>query len=154
MDFGAAKQHHHTPTCSDVSAKFSDPMQVNVDAGNEMQQQWEQDRCSYDWSYQKSPTMLGRALTREREARGSPPTPTNEQFIVKTPEDFESYNLQNMERYRASAQARRSSEVARALSGGGRASRHRHENSVDWQQRQIEPESGFETGRSWLSLGR
>lgn len=127
MDFDAAtKQHHHTPRCSDVSAKFSDPMAVNVDAVKETQHpHWEErERYSHDSSYQKSPTTLAGALTREREGRGSPP---HEQFIVKTPEDYESYNLQNMKRYRASAQARRSSEVARTLSGGGQGRVDRYE---------------------------
>ncbi|KAK4502242.1 hypothetical protein PRZ48_005667 [Zasmidium cellare] len=137
VDF-AAKKHHHTPTCSDASAKFSDPITMaNVNAVLPHEQWGDEGQYSYDWSYRKSPTLLERALTREERGTTAPTPP--EQFIVKTPEDFESYNLQNMERYRASTQARGSEEVTRTLSA---------------QRRHFEPERGVETSQSWLSLDR
>lgn len=150
MDFGAKKHMHiqHTPTSSDASAKFSEPM-ARVDAAqHHPPRRWEgEEMYSSNYSYQTSPAMLARALSNEEEgARASP-----QQFIVKTPEDFESYNLQNMERYRASAQ-RRSEEIARAMSAS-QSQQGRMGNEEQYPGRESEPEARMYTSRSWLNLG-
>lgn len=159
IDFSA--KHSQTPTCSDVSAKFSDPT-PNVDAGLRVIREPQRqevgkgvEEYNYDWSCQKSPTMLARASMMEREGHqqevvgeareASPP----QQCIVKTPEDYESYNLQNMERYRASA--RESEEMVRTMSvGRGRASEEQQQR----EREEFPPSMRVTTGRSWLSLGR